>query len=69
MCVTIFRKMHLQYFYTHRYIRTYCGKLVKLPEELVQQFDQLLSCALRSQTGKPNNVCKQDTKRKKYTED
>lgn len=53
---------HPSFFFTHRQTRTYCGKLVKLPEEFVQQFDQLLSCALRSQTGEPNNVCKKDTK-------
>ena len=34
---------------------------VKLPKQLVEQVDQLLSCALAGESSEANDVCKQDT--------
>lgn len=39
---------------------TYCSEFIKLAKEFVEQFDQFLSSALRSQAGETHNVCKQD---------
>lgn len=44
----------------YRRRETYCGQLIKLPKEFVEQFDEFLSSALRSQAGETHNVCKQD---------
>ena len=43
---------------------TYCSELIKLPKEFIEQFDQFLSSALRSQAGETHNVCKQDAVRR-----
>lgn len=43
--------------------QAYRGELVKLSKQLVQQFHQLLRCALGGQAGEAHNVCKQDAAR------
>lgn len=45
---------------TNKEAGTYCSEFIKLAEEFVEQLDQFLSSALRSQAGETHNVCKQD---------
>lgn len=46
----------------------YRGELVKLSKQLVEQFHQLLRCALGGQAGEAHYVCKQDAAREGQTE-
>lgn len=46
---------------------TYRGELVKLSKQLVEQFHQLLRCALRGQAGEAHYVCKQDAVREGHS--
>lgn len=39
---------------------TYCSEFIKFAKEFVEQFDQFLSGALRSQASETHNICKQD---------
>lgn len=45
---------------------TYRGELVKLAEELIEEFNEFLRCALRRQTREAHDIRKQDTAGKKH---